>query len=264
MILRRMAILAAMVALFWGISPLMAQNRQSREKSKKSTEELYKKLLRKKARLEQEGRELRLKLSVLKNRVQAFQRALKKNTYPSPLRRMCQVFDSLLRELRRLGLLRKWRKWNPLWRGNKKRTKPSTKNFPPQVLAQRYVVQAMNAFSRGEYAKAVSLYTKAIQLVPGNGRLYFARGNAYLKLRQYEKARQDYRKALVLKPNYPDAYYNIACSYALENKKKEALQWLRKAILHGFRDMDFARKDPDLKSLHTEKAFWELLKKRWK
>ena len=52
--------------------------------------------------------------------------------------------------------------------------------------------------------------------------------------------------------------YNAACSFCLLHKKPEALNALKKARDAGFRDSDWARRDPDLALLKGDPEFDKL------
>lgn len=69
------------------------------------------------------------------------------------------------------------------------------------------------------------------------------------------------KKLIKLKPNSPDAHYNLACSFALKNKKEEAVAALQKAIDLGYKDYKWLIGDPDLKPLQDYPPFKELLQK---
>jgi non-specific serine/threonine protein kinase/serine/threonine-protein kinase len=55
------------------------------------------------------------------------------------------------------------------------------------------------------------------------------------------------------------AWYNFACVAALAHDRDEAVQHLREAVNHGYRDIDHIRKDPDLKFLRGYVRFEALL-----
>ena len=59
------------------------------------------------------------------------------------------------------------------------------------------------ACQNGHYAKAVSLYSDALQLDPTNHILYSNRSAAYVKMGQFAQALQDATKARELNPNWP-------------------------------------------------------------
>jgi len=61
--------------------------------------------------------------------------------------------------------------------------------------------------------------------------------------------------AVTLRANEASILYNAACLYCGLNRKPEALDVLRKAWEAGFRDSVWARRDPDLNSLHDNPEF---------
>jgi len=61
--------------------------------------------------------------------------------------------------------------------------------------------------------------------------------------------------AMTLRANEASILYNAACTYSRLMKKPEAMDALRKAWETGFRDSSWARRDPDLSSLHGDAEF---------
>jgi tetratricopeptide (TPR) repeat protein len=51
----------------------------------------------------------------------------------------------------------------------------------------------------GQYDKAISDYTKAIELNPKHADIYYSRGLAHNKMGQYDKAISDFTEAIKLK-----------------------------------------------------------------
>jgi hypothetical protein len=68
-------------------------------------------------------------------------------------------------------------------------------------------------------------------------------------------------KQLKLQPNNFVVYYNLACCRAMRWDKPKALEYLTKAIEHGFCDARTLRSDASLKRLHDEDLFKEILAK---
>ncbi len=56
------------------------------------------------------------------------------------------------------------------------------------------------------------------------------------------------------------AFYNLACLYAIQNKKKEALDHLERAIEDGFADVDWIKQDGDLRNLHGDPRYEALIR----
>jgi len=61
-------------------------------------------------------------------------------------------------------------------------------------------------------------------------------------------------------PQNPVAHYNLACSLALKNRKKEAVESLRDAIDRGYTDAAWMLRDEDLSNLRGYAPFEALLR----
>ncbi len=73
-----------------------------------------------------------------------------------------------------------------------------------------------------------------------------------------EDAAREASLAMALRPNDAMVLYNVACVFWQLGKKPETLDALRKAWDAGFRDPDWARRDPDLALLHGDPEFEKL------
>jgi hypothetical protein len=77
-----------------------------------------------------------------------------------------------------------------------------------------YVTQGDASVRDGQIDKAISEYSKAIQINPEHYYAYTHRGDAYIKKEQYDKAISDYTKAIELDPQNAWAYNNLAWLFA--------------------------------------------------
>jgi hypothetical protein len=68
--------------------------------------------------------------------------------------------------------------------------------------------------------------------------------------------------AMVLRPNEASVHYNAACVFCKLNRKSEAMEAMHKAWRAGYRDSDWARRDPDLALLHGDPEFEALFPER--
>ena len=85
-------------------------------------------------------------------------------------------------------------------------------------------------------------------------------GRSCYQAKDYPNSIKAYEHALELRDGYPWATaYDIACCHALSGNKQKALEWLKKSFALGFRSLDDARNDEDLKSLHDEPEFRKLV-----
>ena len=69
-----------------------------------------------------------------------------------------------------------------------------------------------------------------------------------------------FERAIELDPEMEWAYYSLACYYALQGKKKDALKLFRISLEKGLRDKDHINSDSDLDSLRDGPEFKKLMK----
>jgi non-specific serine/threonine protein kinase len=128
-----------------------------------------------------------------------------------------------------------------------------------------YVPLINAAGALGKTALVQSLLVRRIQAleahlaqVPEDARARTQLAIGYASTDRVEDALRETKLALVLRPNETTVLYNAACAFCMMQKKAEALDALRKAWESGFRDVDWARRDPDLAMLHGDPEFERL------
>ncbi len=80
-------------------------------------------------------------------------------------------------------------------------------------------------------------------------------GIDYADAGRIDDAMREVNMALTLRPDEASVLYNAACAYCLMGKKTEAIAALKRAWEVGFKDPDWARRDPDLAILHGDPEF---------
>jgi tetratricopeptide (TPR) repeat protein len=70
-----------------------------------------------------------------------------------------------------------------------------------------------------------------------------------------------YSVAAEIDPDQPNLWYGLARAQALLGEKEKAMESLRKAVDHGFKDADKMANDFDLRSLQEEKEFKKILER---
>lgn len=92
-------------------------------------------------------------------------------------------------------------------------------------------------FQQGNYDSAIQKYNEALQIDPNNAIGHNLLGMAYrFKFNQIgtqefkDKEIESFKKSIELDPKYWVAYKNLAASLYYQNKKKEAVPYLEKAL----------------------------------
>ena len=94
-----------------------------------------------------------------------------------------------------------------------------------------------------------------LKQVPEDARARILLGSDYAYLGRSDDALRELNLAVTLRANEASILYNAACLYCKLKKKPEALDALRKSWEAGFKDSEWARRDPDLILLHNDPEF---------
>jgi Flp pilus assembly protein TadD len=135
---------------------------------------------------------------------------------------------------------------------------------PDDYAALALLATAYNSLGRQEdfiqtSRRAYDTARKHLELNPDDPRALYMGAMSLTALGETDKARDWNRRALAMDPDDPSVLYNIACAFALEDQKAEAIATLRKAMDHGFGHWKWIEHDSDLDSLRDEPGFKELL-----
>jgi tetratricopeptide (TPR) repeat protein len=84
----------------------------------------------------------------------------------------------------------------------------------------------------GKLSEGFSDYNKAVQLYP-HERTFYARGMAYVNLKEYEKGFQDITRSLELNPGFGEAYFGLSFIKEAQGNLDSALLYCDKAEIHG-------------------------------
>jgi len=97
-----------------------------------------------------------------------------------------------------------------------------------------------------------------LRKVPEDARARVLIAKSYAETDRTDDATREMQFALALRPNDANLLYNCSCLYSRLKMRSEALEVLRKAREAGFRDANWARRDPDLVFLHGDSEFERL------
>jgi non-specific serine/threonine protein kinase len=97
-----------------------------------------------------------------------------------------------------------------------------------------------------------------VKKVPEDARARILLAASYAEIDRAEDAIREANFAIALRSNEATVLYNAACVFCVLKKKREALDALGKCWEAGFRDANWARRDPDLELLHGDTEFERL------
>ena len=106
--------------------------------------------------------------------------------------------------------------------------------------------------------RQIQIFEAHLRDIPEDARARILLAGAYADDGRAEDAVREANLAIMLRPNEATVLYNAACTFCALNRKAEALDTLSKAWRAGFKDADWARRDPDLESLHGDPEFERL------
>jgi non-specific serine/threonine protein kinase len=125
------------------------------------------------------------------------------------------------------------------------------------------IMNSLGALGKEEARKnirhrAIQALEGHLRQVPEDARARILVAGFYAVEGRQEDAVREANLAMLLRPNEAMVQYNAACTFCSMNKKAEALDALSKAWRNGFKDADWARRDPDLTILRGDPEFERL------
>ncbi|WP_257311539.1 protein kinase domain-containing protein [Geothrix fuzhouensis] len=129
------------------------------------------------------------------------------------------------------------------------------------------IMNALGALAKKEALgnlriRAVQAFEAHLREVPEDARARGLVASYYAELGRAEEAKREAMLAMTLRPNEPLILYNAACTFCKMHQKGDALDALGKAWRVGYRDSDWAWRDPDLALLHDEPEFEKLFPRK--
>ena len=125
------------------------------------------------------------------------------------------------------------------------------------------IMNALDAMGKLEALRNTRLRRAAameshLKKVPEDARARILLATDYAQMDRPDDAVREANFAVALRSNEATVLYNAACVFCLLKRKREALEVLKKAWDAGFKDADWARRDPDLSILHGDPQFEQL------
>jgi non-specific serine/threonine protein kinase len=125
------------------------------------------------------------------------------------------------------------------------------------------ILNALGALGKHEIRnniqlRAVAAFENHLKQVPEDARARILVAGYYAEVGRVDDAMRETTMAMTLRANEASILYNAACVFCLLKRKLEALDALRKAYDAGFKDPNWARRDPDMAILLGEPEFERL------
>jgi len=164
------------------------------------------------------------------------------------------------------------------------------------LSASTYENLGRSLLRQGKFEEALQNFLRAVELYPDEAMYRDLVGNAYMELNQFDKAIEALEKSIELDPFYslghydlgvvlsrikgreaealklfkhaitlnPEGalpYYAMSCLYALQKRRKLALDYLLKSIERGYDDREHIDNDHDLDTLREDPEFQKIMEK---
>jgi serine/threonine protein kinase/Tfp pilus assembly protein PilF len=125
------------------------------------------------------------------------------------------------------------------------------------------IVNALDVMGKQEALRnvrqrRVAALENHLKHVPEDARARILLASDYAAMDRADDAVRETSFAVALRSSEATVLYNAACVFCVLKRKPDALNALKKAWDAGFKDADWARRDPDLSSLHDEPEFEQL------
>jgi tetratricopeptide (TPR) repeat protein len=106
----------------------------------------------------------------------------------------------------------------------------------------------------------LDLYPKYLAKHPDDARGHMFYAIDLVSAGRRDEAKVEAAKALELNPSDPLMLYNATCFYAQMGEKRLAIESFRNAIIAGYENYEWARRDSDIDPIRNEPEMVELLK----
>lgn len=129
------------------------------------------------------------------------------------------------------------------------------------------IINALGELGKQEALKnvrqrTIQAFESHLRQVPEDARARSLLAIYYADEGRIDDAMREANLSMLLRPNEATVHYNAACTFCKLNKKAEGMDALGKAWRAGFKDADWARRDPDLAILRGEPEFEKLYPER--
>jgi serine/threonine protein kinase/Tfp pilus assembly protein PilF len=130
----------------------------------------------------------------------------------------------------------------------------------PAFLGGAYAAMGMHAEATAARRRALKLIEQRLDMNPDDVRAYNLGATTLAKLGNVPRALEFAAKSLSIEAEDPLVLFNVACVYALIDKRQEALSYLERSVMNGFGHMESMVSDSDLDSIRRTPWFGAIVK----
>jgi serine/threonine protein kinase/Flp pilus assembly protein TadD len=129
----------------------------------------------------------------------------------------------------------------------------------PGLLAMVYDGLQRREEAGTAHRRALELIEKHVGLHPDDARAWYLGANSLIATGDRQRGVEWAARALAIDPEEPSILYNVACVYALQDLKEEAIDCLEKAIHFGFGHKEWIINDTDLENIREHPRYKALI-----
>jgi Flp pilus assembly protein TadD len=107
---------------------------------------------------------------------------------------------------------------------------------------------------------ALQFFPRYLLQHPDDARAHILHAVDLAQVGRTEESKIEAGKALDLSPSDAVMLYNAACFYARLGEKQPALDALKNAVIAGWVDYEWIKRDPDLEGVRNEPVYVDLMK----
>jgi len=106
----------------------------------------------------------------------------------------------------------------------------------------------------------LEVYPKYLKKHPDDSYTQMTYACTLATVNRKEEAKVEGGKALKYNPKDPVMMYYGACLYSILKEKKQAVEYLKKAVENGYGNFEWIKRDPDFENIRKEPGYLELVK----
>lgn len=125
--------------------------------------------------------------------------------------------------------------------------------------AKPYAVRGMAYAATDQYGRAMVDLDVSIKLSSDYPPAIITRAIIYMKFDEIQSAKKDFQLALELAPGNITSLVHMAEIYSIEGKPNAACQYMKKAIVMGFRDMAVLEVNPNLENMRLSDCYYDVI-----